>query len=162
MRSCWFHPHQEGTVVTAHSGAFSSPQKREVSPLRFMLSWNCSRYKWEEIGVILSFWSDSASNKYRLNGKFTFMQKRQCFNTIIWLFGLVSHALLDWQWNFFWGGPIWTHGDAFVLAADSHVVAFPEHAGLRMSTWRHTLQHRRLAGGHHHIAGCLPKIVSQD
>lgn len=59
-------------------------------------------------------------------------------------------------------GPLRTHSDAFILAADSHVVAFPEHGGLRMSAWRHTLQHRGLAGSHHHIAGCLPKIISQD
>lgn len=58
--------------------------------------------------------------------------------------------------------PIRTHGDAFVLAADSHVVAFPEDGGLRVSARRHTLQHRGLAGSHHHVAGRLPKIVSQD
>lgn len=39
---------------------------------------------------MLPFWSDGASNKYRLNGKFSFMQKSQCFNTIIRLFGVVS------------------------------------------------------------------------
>lgn len=84
------------------------------------------------------------------------------FHAIIWLLGVVFHFYLIDSGAFCGREPNWTHNDAFVLAADSHVVAFPEHGGLRMSTWRHTLQHRRLAGSHHHIAGCLPKIVSQD
>ncbi len=56
----------------------------------------------------------------------------------------------------------WTHRDALILGADSGVVAFPGHGGLRVTTWRHALQHSRLTSGHHHIARGLAEIISQD
>lgn len=55
----------------------------------------------------------------------------------------------------------WTHSDAVILGADSNVVAFPGHGGLRVTTWRHTLQYSRLTSSHHHITRCLPEIISQ-
>lgn len=86
------------------------------------------------------------------------MQMTPCFTTTIRCSGVTARLYLTDSGNL--AGK--THSDAFVLAADSHVVAFPEHGGLRVSTRRHALQHRRLAGSHHHIAGCLSEIVSQD
>lgn len=58
-------------------------------PLHFMLNWNRSQYKWKEIGVNTFPLLDGASNKYRVNGKFSFMQMIQCFTTITWLWGVI-------------------------------------------------------------------------
>lgn len=79
---CWFHPRQEGTLVTACSGAFSSPREFEASPLHFMLYWKCSQNKWEEIGVNITSWSDSLSGKVLFYADDTMFYH---YNKMLWM-----------------------------------------------------------------------------
>ena len=55
-----------------------------------------------------------------------------------------------------------TYSDPLISVIDPHVVSLPGDGGLRVASRGDALHDSRLARGHHHVAGRLAEVVSQN